>query len=172
MKTCSNCGVEKPLAQFVRAQCKPCRNQKIMAWRKANPDKYKAAKQKYYASDKGKAQKRKEEVAYKATGGRSIAEKRRAEHPVSEPRKQSRLRYQLMRRSNERYLTPFDAWVLEEAVALARMRRQVCGGEWHVDHIVPVSKGGLCTHDNFQVVPAYWNRSKSNKHTKRYFACA
>lgn len=132
----------------------------------------KEARRRYEASDKGKTARKRQEATYVASGGRAVLERRRSEHPVSEARKQSRLRYQLMRRSNERHLAPFDAWVLKEAVELARVRSEVCGGEWHVDHIVPVSKGGLCTHDNLQVVPAYWNRSKSNKHTKRYFACA
>lgn len=145
---------------------------KAKRWRERNPEAAKAAKQRYYASEKGKAQKRKEEAAYKATGGRVVAEKRRAEQPLSEARKQARLRYQLMRRSGEKALDPFNAWVLREAVALAKLRNQMCGGEWHVDHIIPVSKGGLCTHDNIQVVPAFWNRSKSNKHTGRFFACA
>jgi len=143
-----------------------------MVWRKANPDSCKIAKQKYYSSEKGKLQKLKEEQAYRASGRRVASEKRRAEQPVSDARKQVRLRYQLMRRSGEQALSPFDAWVLREAVALARLRKQVCGGEWHVDHIVPVSKGGLCTHDNLQVVPGFWNRTKSNKHTERFFACA
>lgn len=132
----------------------------------------KAAKQKYYLSEKGKAQKRKEDAAYIASGKRALVEAKREAKPLSEARKQARLRYQLMRRSGERVLNAFDAWVVKEAVELARLRKQICGGEWHVDHIIPVSKGGQCTHDNLQVVPAFWNRSKSNKHTGRFFACA
>lgn len=172
MKTCSNCGETKPENLFVRMQCKSCRNQKIMAWRKANSDKCKAAKQKYYSSEKGKAQKRKEDAAYVASGGKALSEARRSAKPVSEARKQAKLKYQLMRRSGEKALDPFDYWVLMEAVALTKLRSQMCGGKWHVDHIIPVSRGGLCTHDNLQVVPAFWNRSKSNKHTGRFFACA
>ena len=145
---------------------------KAKRWRDKNPEAAKAAKKKYYASEKGKAQKRKEEAAYRATGGRVEAEKRRAEKPVSEARKQARLRYQLMRRSGEQALDDFCKWVLLEAVQLAKQREKLCGGRWHVDHITPVSKGGQSTYDNLQVVPAYWNRSKSNKHTGRFFACA
>jgi len=130
----------------------------------------KVAKQKYYASERGKAQKRKEDIAYIASGKRALTEARRGAKPLSDARKQARLRYQLMRRSGEQTLNPFDAWVLREAVALTRLRKQVCGGEWHLDHIIPVSKGGQCTYDNLQVVPAYWNRVKSNKHTEQFFA--
>jgi len=101
-----------------------------------------------------------------------VLEAKRAEKPVSEARKQARLQYQLMRRSGERALDDFCKWVLLEAVQLAKQREKLCGGRWHVDHITPVSKGGQSTYDNLQVVPAYWNRSKSNKHTGRFFACA
>lgn len=132
----------------------------------------KAAKRKYYSSEKGKAQKRKEDAAYVASGKRAVTEARREAKPLSEARKQARLRYQLMRRSGERVLDAFNTWVLGEAVELAKLRESLCGGKWHVDHIIPVSKGGQCTYDNLQVVPAFWNRSKSNKHTGRFFACA
>ena len=135
-------------------------------------EKQKESRRRYETSAKGKAARKRHDAVYAASGRREIAEAKRAEQPVSDARKQVRLRYQLMRRSGEQALSPFDAWVLREAVALARLRKQVCGGEWHVDHIVPVSKGGLCTHDNLQVVPGFWNRTKSNKHTKRFFACA
>lgn len=145
---------------------------KTKRWREQNPEAAKAAKQRYYASEKGKSQKRKEEAAYIISGGRVKAEAKRAEQPLSEARKQARLRYQLVRRSGEKTLDSFNAWVLEEAVKLTCLRKQVCGGGWHVDHIIPVSKGGLCTHDNIQVVPAHWNRTKSNKHAEHFFARA
>lgn len=135
-------------------------------------EKQKEARRRYEVSGKGKIARKRHEAAYVTSGKRGAVEAKRAEQPVSEARKQARLRYQLMRRSGEQALNPFDAWVLREAVALTRLRKQVCGGEWHVDHIVPVSKGGQCTHDNLQVVPAYWNRTKSNKHTEQFFARA
>ena len=135
-------------------------------------EKQKESRRRYEASVKGKAARKRHEAVYVASGKREIVEAKRAEQPVSEARKQARLRYQLIRRSGEQALNPFDAWVLREAVALTRLRKQVCGGEWHVDHIVPVSKSGQCTHDNLQVVPAYWNRTKSNIHTEQFFARA
>lgn len=135
-------------------------------------EKQKEARRRYEMSDKGKAARKRHEATYVASGKRAILEAKRAEKPVSEARKQARLRYQLVRRSSEKALDGFDAWVLLEAVHLAKLREQVCGGKWHVDHITPVSKGGHSAHDNIQVVPAYWNRSKSNKHTGRFFACA
>ena len=135
-------------------------------------EKQKEARRRYEMSDKGKAARKRHEATYVASGKRAVLEAKRAEKPVSDARKQARLRYQLMRRSGEQVLDDFCKWVLLEAVHLAKLREQTCGGRWHVDHITPVSKGGQSTHDNIQVVPAYWNRSKSNKHTGRFFACA
>ena len=135
-------------------------------------EKQKEARRRYEQSDKGKAARKRQEAAYVASGKRAVLEAKRAKKPVSEARKQARLRYQLMRRSGEQALDDFRKWVLLEAVHLAKLREQLCGGKWHVDHITPVSKGGQSTHDNIQVVPAFWNRTKSNKHTGRYFACA
>ena len=135
-------------------------------------EKQKEARRRYEMSDKGKAARKRHEATYMASGKRAVVEAKRVEHPVSEPRKQARLKYQLMRRSGEQALDDFCKWVLLEAVQLAKQREKLCGGKWHVDHVTPVSKGGQSTYDNIQVVPAYWNRSKSNKHTKRFFACA
>ena len=36
------------------------------------------------------------------------------------------------------------------------------GPEWHVDHIIPLSKGGLHHPDNLQVIPAVHNLRKHN----------
>jgi hypothetical protein len=39
------------------------------------------------------------------------------------------------------------------------------GIEFHVDHIVPLSIGGLHHPSNLQVVPARWNMRKNNMNT-------
>lgn len=152
----------------------------IYAWRKANPDKVREIKRRYYQSEKGKKSKKKEEAAYRESGGRALAEKRRSEKPLSPARKAAKIRWakankdyltanRSFRRSLERNLSEFDRFVLLEAVSLARLREKLVGGKWHVDHIIPVSKGGNSAATNLQVVPAIWNRRKSNVHTERFF---
>jgi hypothetical protein len=164
-------------------QCKACRNAAIYAWRKANPEKVRAIKLKYYSTEKGKAQKKRSDQAYAATGGRALIEAKRASMPISEARKNARKKWsqnntayfaaqRSMRRSLEANLNDFEFWVLQEAAELARLRKVVVGGDWHIDHIVPVSKGGTSQPHNIQVVPAKWNRQKSNKHSERFFAHA
>jgi hypothetical protein len=191
-KQCSHCKEHKPTLLFSPAKqrkdglatwCKSCVAQKVAAYRKSNPEKVKAAKQKYYASGKGKECKRREEAAYVVSGGRTAAEARRAEKPISGARKAARQRWskanavywaasRSKRRSLENNLNKGDFWVLQEAVELARLRETLVGGKWHVDHIVPVSKGGTSAPHNLQVVPASWNRRKSNKHSGHFFARA
>ena len=199
MKTCLKCKEDKPLDAFrfqasgrdgLRASCKTCesayrkqyrnganrdailaRERKyVAAYRTQNPEKCLEAKRKYYDSEKGKASKQREEAAYKASGKRRLSELRRAQNPLSEARLQARLRYQHKKRASMKSMGELDKFVLTEAIDLMRLRKKLLGTSWHVDHIKPIAKGGLTTHDNLQVVPALWNRRKSDKHQQRFFA--
>lgn len=77
----------------------------------------------------------------------------------------------MKRRASKKSRTPvwFDAdhaWLIEEAAALARLREQIVGGAWHVDHIYPLAGrlvSGLHVMDNIQVVPALFNIKKANR---------
>ena len=145
------------------------RKAQIRAWQKANPDKVKAAKKRFYATDKGKALKRREDAAYVSSGGRAKTEERRALKPLSEARKNTRHLYSLKKRSQSYALTELDRFVLIEAIKLAKARKELTKFDWDVDHIIPISKNGTSKYDNIQVVPALWNKQKSNKHTEKYF---
>jgi 5-methylcytosine-specific restriction endonuclease McrA len=62
-------------------------------------------------------------------------------------------------------LTPPDAdkakltWFYEEAKRLT----QITGVKHEVDHIIPVSKGGLHHQNNLQILPWFENRVKGAK---------
>ena len=65
------------------------------------------------------------------------------------------------------WLTEDDLFFIEEAYHLAKLRTELTGFSWHVDHIVPLQGkkvSGLHVPDNIQVIPAKQNLQKSNRH--------
>ena len=61
------------------------------------------------------------------------------------------------------WYSDFDEFVLQEMLELAEIRKQETGIEWHIDHMIPLSKGGLHWHMNWQLIPATMNLEKHNK---------
>ena len=74
-----------------------------------------------------------------------------------------------LRRTLEKEMTPLDVFVFNEAYDVRVRREKLFGFKWHIDHIIPVTKGGTNAYTNIQVVPALWNSRKGNKHTERFF---
>ena len=58
-----------------------------------------------------------------------------------------------------------EMWIISEAYALAKLRGKILGGEWEVDHIIPLQAKNVCglhVPTNLQVIPCTINRQKSN----------
>ena len=75
-------------------------------------------------------------------------------------------RYANKLKATPSWLTEDDHWMLEQAYDLAKLRTQMFGFKWHVDHIVPLQGKivcGLHVPNNLQVIPASINCSKSNR---------
>ena len=105
------------------------------AWAKANPDKVKAKTLRYI---------QKHPDAYTACTAASVA-KRAKRVPL--------------------WLTADDRWMLRQAYALAKLRTQMFGFIWEVDHIFPLRGSlvsGLHVPTNVQVIPKALNRAKNN----------
>ena len=78
-------------------------------------------------------------------------------------------RYRASKSKTVAYMSPDMKRKIAEVYQIAQEASVTTGYDWHVDHIVPLSKGGLHTLNNLQVVPATWNLEKNNKNCDRYW---
>ena len=108
-------------------------------YRKENPEKTRSRVAKYLKTDKGKA------------FNRMACNKRRAR----------------MQKASVN-LTEYEEGIIKHIYAYAVRVSKKLNITFHVDHIVPISKGGLHHPMNLQVVPAVWNVRKNNRNTERW----
>lgn len=159
------------------------------AWRESNPDYIPAPRtaarrehdRAYYAAN---AERIKANVqAYRASNKDKIAEYHRhraATDPAFVAARNARLRAWKKRNPNKvnadtarrqlRLKRAYVAWakdeLIEEFYSLARLRTEVTGIPWEVDHIIPLNSDlvcGLHCEANLQVIPAARNLEKSNR---------
>lgn len=65
-----------------------------------------------------------------------------------------------------KWLTKDDHWLIKEIYHLAKLRKEMFGFDWHVDHIIPLrakNVSGLHVPNNLRVIPAKENLRKYNK---------
>lgn len=193
MKPCSKCKIVKEFFCFstnkkasngLHSWCKDCVNLD----RRLKCDKYREARRKYAVENAEKIKKR--DKAYKSTKqwkakkselDRAYREKnkekikikkaiyysdkqhlRRAEYQRN---KQAYIARAYKRLYQIKMLTPLDA----DKFAIARFYEEAermtlqTGVKHEVDHIIPISKGGLHHQDNLQILVWHENRKKGNK---------
>lgn len=64
-----------------------------------------------------------------------------------------------------KWLTDEDMWVINEIYHVAKIRQELTGFNWHVDHIIPLQGkrvSGLHVPNNLQVIPGIENIRKRN----------
>jgi hypothetical protein len=162
-----------------RNDCMACARERRIAYVKRNPEQTLAAGRAWYSANKEKAdatrsawrefhhEKWKADIRrYQAENADHLRE-RAAEWRRRNP--DMRAATSSRRRALKISATP--AWAndfyINEAYHLAKIRAQVCGGTWHVDHIVPLNSPlvcGLHCEANLQVIPGRINLSKANRY--------
>ena len=152
------------------------------AWREANKDKKKAYDKAWREANKEKIARQRK--AYREANKEKVAEQKKAYYEANKDKEKARtIAWQKVNKdranvksANRRALqfratirlTELDEFVIDEMYDLAQRRTQQTGFAWEVDHIIPLTKGGLHKPTNLQVVPASWNKAKGNRTEEKY----
>lgn len=164
-KRCKKCQEIKKVAEFhkhrimkdgLRLECKECHNKELKQWRIKNPEKYKALIDKWRRQNPEKRkqmwdkwkEKNRERVKQAAT-------KFKEAHPG---------RFRAMKRASDakRRALMAKTYVGGNQKLMAEIYNR-CPKGYHVDHIVPISKGGVHSPENLQYLPALINVKKNAK---------
>ena len=152
------------------------------AWKEANPEKIKAVNHKHWEKNKEKlsaanknwrVNNKEKKRAYNKAWNEVNKEKKKAYDIVW--RQAHRGRYNALKKAykerknqNNFITTKEDKQLAKWIYTMSSKLSEITGTKWHVDHIKPLSKGGMHSLDNLQIVPAVWNLQKNNTTEERW----
>lgn len=162
MKTCARCKVEKPLFNFspdkrttsgAQSRCKVCFAEVMRAKRAENPEAHResikrSVKRHYAKKLERNAKYRKENPEKVALWKKKDRQENKARVSADNAKRRSLLHGEVSIEIKQLY-------VLRDFY-----RAMSLGEDFHVDHIVPVSKNGLHVYENLQIIPAIDNLRK------------
>ena len=159
-KLCGSCGKRKPFDEFYgkvdtwTAMCIPCTKVSAAEYRDANRSHLNALG--VARRNNNIEHHRAKERAYNAAnrGKRRAYQK---QHSKTPGRRAQFARYNAKKRTSQTW-PPCP--LVDKIYALRDALTAQSGLVFHVDHIIPISKGGSHTWENLQVVPAFYNLSK------------
>ena len=186
-KKCTKCGEVKEVGEFTKnkngkdglfPQCRSCKNKYMAEYYKNNKDKIAGINSRYYKNNKDKLAKI--HTKYYKNNKDNVA-KRVAEHYKNNKDKITKRRseyrknnkglvcyHSMMRYTRKRGLTPplttYDKERIEALYEEAKQLEKQTGKPHHVDHVWPISKGGVHHWCNLMVVTAEENLSKGDRH--------
>jgi len=163
MKLCGRCGEDDQEA-FSPAQayvCRPCVKATNRAWKVANPERNLANKRRWCKENA--AHEKARQAKYQKDNSEDIAARKRK---WGKENKGLVASLSAKRRAKRRAQTPEDANLplIKALYTRAAWLKENFGVDVHVDHIKPISKGGLHTMENLQLLPAFLNMSKGAKY--------
>jgi 5-methylcytosine-specific restriction endonuclease McrA len=157
-KPCKNGHVsERSTAQKV---CIECRNINASIWKAKFPDKVRAAHHKYIAANRDKQRAWWAANAVAARRSRTAWAKRNPENVKARAAKRRAIKL-----GADGFHTKYDILEIRKAQKdkCAYCKVKLAGGG-HVDHIIPLSKGGSNSRDNLQLACGLCNIRKGAKH--------
>ena len=158
MKTCSACRQTLSFDVFsknrnhkdgLQCLCKECHKAYARDYYQRNKERHRALQRAWKAEHPG----------YDAEGQRIRAAKRRKEQ-ADKVNAQTAARKSYVKRATPSWANKF---FIAEAYHIAKVRKSMLGGKWHVDHIIPLRGKNVCglhVENNLQVIPAQVNIRK------------
>ena len=170
MKTCSKCLAEKAESDFysikrtgkLRSSCKSCYNLAAKKHYAENIDDYKERNASHYQNNKeyyAKKDRRWREENRERSSQITLEYFKRNPHVSAQMSAKRRAKI----RNQTPELTAEQKNYIDYLYWLAKDLRAVSGEDYHVDHIHPLSKGGLHEPSNLQILPKDLNLRKSDK---------
>lgn len=181
MKRCAQCEERKPEGDFYRtktglfAYCRHCAQERTRQWRSDNPEKAREQKRRWDKTEKGKAGKARErERNREAYRERNREYERTHREGANERSRRWRQAHPDEQREHVKawHDTRKGAFIelVDPLVVLERGDGEcgICGEDvdpssFDVDHIVPLSRGGLHNYENTQPAHVTCNRAKGNR---------
>jgi len=169
--------------RYVAGQCVECVKLSSLAWRKANPEKHSASMRKWIEGNRelhgtrvrrwqaANKDKVREDAKLWVKANPEKVKAKRLRHIQKHPAAYTARSVASVARRAKRvpqWLTSDDKWMMREAYKLAKLRTQMFGFIWEVDHIIPLRGefvSGLHVPTNLQVIPKSENRNKRNHYT-------
>lgn len=183
-KTCTKCGKEyEATTEFfhksktckfgIKAECKICLNKRSREWYKNNKEKRTVVMKKYNETNKEiltiykkKWYNDNKEKILIRTKKYYKNNKKRVTISLREYKKNNAGKVNALnakRRARKLNQTPDLIQDEKYQVEMIYKRSQELGPDWQVDHIIPLSKGGLHHPDNLQIVTKEYNLEKRAK---------
>lgn len=174
-RTCRICHTEKSITEFgkhktykdgIDTMCRPC----LRAYRKrswdADPERYRGYGKKYKTANKELILERNKKYVEQNREVRKTTMRSYRQKTKDMQAEYVRRRQAAKMQRTPKWLTEDDVWVMREAYKLAKIRTNMFGFSWHVDHILPLqgkTVSGLHVPTNLQVIPWIENVRKHNK---------
>lgn len=177
MKLCKYCGELREESRFYkgRLKCKTCLSKSNSQWNKrtknSRADKIKDWQKAYYIKNKDSI------LSYNREWRKNNPEKlgKHGASPNERMKKWQKAHPEKVREANsknwkrKKLATPkwANSFFVKEASVLARLRTELTGFRWEVDHIIPLNSLTVCGlhwEGNLQVIPALDNVRKGNKY--------
>lgn len=179
-KTCKECGGYKN--HEAHGLCKTCYNKK---WKKANPEKYKEhikratekrrrnkEKNRQYTKEWCKKNKKRKKIYnkiwYQKNKKKVKMNKKKWQEENQEKVRMLQRKYDLQRRANGIIKKRTIDRILNEnifkyGIITCEKCKKQCKDNYHIDHIIPASKGGNNSYNNLQILCPICNMEKFTK---------